>query len=117
MARDPRKVSAQYVNRERGKQHERAHPEAPIEVHAPPIGTWIGLTVFAAVAFEIVFVSGHLFSTVTVRCCASRDSTNYCAWVASAVVRPGCAGGEVDVTPTGGSFAAGISVPAGKMRI
>jgi hypothetical protein len=67
MARDPRKVSTQFVDRESGKQKNSAHPEAPIEVHAPPIGSGIGLSVFAAVAFAIVSVSGHLFSIAAVR--------------------------------------------------
>jgi hypothetical protein len=55
-ARNPRQVSSQNVNSERRKHEDRAYPEAPVGVHAPPVRTGIGFTAVAAYSFVVVLI-------------------------------------------------------------
>lgn len=57
---NPRQISSQYVNCKRRKHEDRAHPEAPVGVHAPPIRTGIGFAFVAAHSFVVVLVSCQL---------------------------------------------------------
>ena len=61
-ARNPRQVSAENIDGDRGKHQDCAHPEAPVTMHAPPIRARIWLTTVVAVSFGVVPVSGHFFS-------------------------------------------------------
>jgi hypothetical protein len=86
-ARNPRQIAAQHVDCDCGSHQEGAYPEAPVEVHAPPVRSGIGLTAVTAVSFGVVLVSGHLLSVCAAdRCGAKLSHRNY--------VRAGCWAGD-----------------------
>ena len=61
-ARDQRQVTTHNKDGERHCHQERAYPEAPVAMHPMPIGTWVRLTVVAAMSFVEVLVSCHIAS-------------------------------------------------------
>jgi hypothetical protein len=62
VAWNPRKVSAKNVNGDSRNHEDCADPEAPVTMHTPPVRARIRLATIAAISFEVVFASGHLFS-------------------------------------------------------
>jgi hypothetical protein len=61
-ARNPSQVSTQDVNGDSRDHEDRAYPEAPVTMHAPPVRAWVRLAIIAAISFGVVFASGHLIS-------------------------------------------------------
>ena len=61
-ARDQRQIATHNEDGERHGHQERTHPEAPVAVHPMPIGTWVRLTMVAAMSFVEVPVSCHIAS-------------------------------------------------------
>ena len=61
-ARNQRQIATHNEDSERYSHQESAHPEAPISMHPMPIGTWVRLTVVAAMSFVEVPVSCHIAS-------------------------------------------------------
>jgi hypothetical protein len=61
-ARNPRKVSTQNIDCDSRNHEDYADPEAPVTMHPPPVWARIWLTTIAAIAFTVVFASGHLSS-------------------------------------------------------
>jgi hypothetical protein len=59
---DPRQITRQNVDSQRGSHEDSAYPEAPVTMHASPVRAWIGLTRVATIAFLIMLASGHLAS-------------------------------------------------------
>jgi hypothetical protein len=60
--RDQRQVAAHNEDGERYGHQKSTHPEAPVAVHPMPVGTWVRLTVVAAMSFVEVPVSCHIAS-------------------------------------------------------
>jgi hypothetical protein len=63
----PREVSTQNVNCDSCRHENCANPEAPVVMHASPVGSWIGLTRCAAVPFAIVLIACHRFSLCRIK--------------------------------------------------
>ena len=59
---NPRQITTQNVDSERGRHEDSANPKAPVTVHPSPIRTGIGFTATAAISFEVVLASRHFVS-------------------------------------------------------
>jgi hypothetical protein len=59
---NPCQVATENVNSERSRHEDRADPEAPVTMHALPVGAGLRFAAVAAISFMVVLASGHLFS-------------------------------------------------------
>jgi hypothetical protein len=61
-ARNPRQITTQNINGDRGKHEDGAYPKTPVTMHPRPVRTWIGLAFIAfiaAISLEIVLTARH----------------------------------------------------------
>jgi hypothetical protein len=59
---NPRQIATKHVDGQ-GRCHEnRSYPEAPVTMHASPVGPWIGFASAVTVPFGVMLVSSHYLS-------------------------------------------------------